>query len=63
MGSMYDLKLDRELGKPVLPQPTDPLRDQREAARAIRVLFPGTGVKLFSVRMQDGSRVVRELEV
>ena len=63
MSSLYDLKIDRDIGKPTLPQPSDPLRDQRAAVRALRVLYPGISAKLFSVRVQDGKRVVRELEV
>jgi len=63
MSSVYDLKIDRELGKPQLPKSTDPLRDQRAAVRALRILYPGVSAKLFSVRVQDGKRVVRELEI
>lgn len=44
----YELKLDRELGPPELPEPTASLREQRRAARALKVLYPGIEVRLFS---------------
>ena len=63
MSSVYDLKVSGDLGRPTLPKATDPLRDQRAAVRALRILYPGVSAKLFSVRVQDGKRVVRELEI
>jgi len=63
MPSLYDLKLDRELGKPTLPGPTALLKDQRAVARALRLLYPGIKITLRSVRMQGDKKIVRELEV
>ena len=63
MGSLIEMKLDRELGKPTLPKPTDPLVDHREAARALRVLYPGIKITGRSIRMQDGARTVREIKL
>ena len=63
MAPLYNLKLDRTLGVPTLPEASDTLAKQRAVARALRLLYPGIGVELVSVRVQDGKRVVRELEV
>lgn len=63
MGSLIEMKLDRELGKPTLPKPSDPLVDHREAARALRVLYPGIKIKGRSKRKQDGAWTYREIKL
>jgi len=63
MSSVYDMKLDRQLGIPELPKPTATLAEQRAAAKALRVLYPGIKITLRSIRVEGGKRVVRELEV
>jgi hypothetical protein len=61
MPSEYVLKLDGKLGEPQLPPASAPLREHRAAARALKRLFPGVQVRIFSVRMADGQRVTREI--
>jgi len=64
MSSKYDLKIDRELGKPQLPPPSAPLRDHRAAANALRILYPGIKIEGVSVRtLPDGQRVVRTIKM
>lgn len=55
----YEIELDRELGAPVLPKVTALLREQRKAVRALKVLYPGIQVKLWSIDPLDGERVER----
>ena len=59
----YDMKLDRELGVPTLPKRSAILAEQKAAARALKVLYPGIKIRLFSIRTKGDTRVVLELQV
>lgn len=59
----YVLKVDEDLGKPTLPPADAPLREHRAAAKALRALFPDAQVRLFSIRVADGQRVTRAIQV
>ena len=59
----YNMTLDRELGAPTLPKPSAILAEQKAAARALRLLYPGIRIKLSSVRVKGESRIVKELKV
>ena len=59
----YNMKLDRELGTPVLPEPSAILAEQKAAARALKLLYPGIKIRLWSIRVRGDSRIVKELKV
>ena len=59
----YNMKLDRELDAPMLPKPSAKLAEHKAAARALRLLYPGIKIRLFSIRVKGETRVVLELKV
>lgn len=60
---MYNLRTDREPGEPTLPKPSAMLAEQKAAARALKVLYPGIKVRLSSIRTKGETRIVKELRV
>ncbi len=59
----YNMKLDRELDAPTLPRRSATLAEQKAVVRALKVLYPGIKIRLFSIRTRGDTRVVLELQV
>ena len=59
----YNIKLDQELGGPTLPKRSAILAEQKAAVRALKILYPGIKVRLFSIRTKGETRIVLELKV